>query len=158
MKKSQATTAALLVSILFARGVAAQDAPVAARTKEEAIRELLRVTGAIQLGRQVMDQMMPPLRKMAPDLPDEFWTAFNARIRTEDMTDQIVPIYARYFTAEEVEQLIAFHRSPLGQKVIAATPAIMKECMTVGQEWGRGLAERAMREAETQRSKKTPQP
>lgn len=158
MKKSPAIIAALLVSLQFARGVGAQEAPAAARTKEEAIRELLRVTGAIQLGRQVMDQMLPPLRKMAPDLPDEFWTAFIAGVRTEDMTDQIVPIYARYFTAQEVEQLILFHRSPLGQKVIGATPAIMKECMTAGQEWGRGLAERAMREAEAQRSKKTAHP
>ncbi len=70
------------------------------------------------------------------------------------MIDLILPIYSKHFTLEELEQLIAFNRTPLGQKVIAEMPMVMKESMSAGQEWGRQLGERAYRKAEAERSKR----
>ena len=141
------------VALLAAASAGAQANAPGLRTKEEAIRELVRMTGAEDIGRQVMDQMRPALREAIPGLPDSFWDAFMAEIKPGEMTDRIVPVYSRHFTLDEIEQLIAFNKTPLGQKVIATMPAVMKESMAAGQEWGRELGERAYKKAQAQRSK-----
>jgi hypothetical protein len=146
---------ALVAGVAFLVAVIAEAQANAAgvRTKEEAIREIVKMTGAEDMGRQVMDQMRPALREAIPGLSDSFWNAFMAEIKPGEMTDLIVPVYSRHFTLDEIEQLIAFNKTPLGQKVIATMPLVMKECMAAGQEWGRELGERAYRKAQAQRSK-----
>ncbi len=141
------------VSILFAAALSAEENRPAPRGKEEAIRELMSMTGASNMGRQVMEQMRPALRQAVPGIPDSFWDEFMAEVRMEEMTDLVVPIYAKYFTTEDLEQLVAFNKTPLGRKVIATMPALMKESMAAGQEWGRKVAERAYRKAQASASK-----
>jgi len=47
----------------------------------------------------------------------------------EEVTLQTIRIYSRHFTTEEIEQLAAFYRSPVGKKMIAKMPVIMQESM-----------------------------
>lgn len=112
--------------------------------KHEAIRELLVLTGAANLGMQMMDQMLEPMKQMMPEVPESFWQDFMAEVDPDEMNDLIVPIYAKHFTLEEIESLIAFNKTPLGQKLIKKMPLIMQESMTAGQVWGQSLAERAL--------------
>ena len=133
--------------------VRAEDAPGPARTKEVVARELMEITGTSKLAMQVMQQMLTPLKQAIPDAPDEFWTSFMAEVNPDELVEKIVPIYCQHYSLDELEQLLAFNKTPLGQKVIREMPGVMKESMTVGQEWGRQLAERAMRKAKTQGQK-----
>jgi hypothetical protein len=153
MKKTRGLALIGSVALLVAASAGAQSNAAGLRTKEAAIRELVRMTGAEDMGRQVMDQMRPALRDAIPGLSDSFWDAFLAEIKPGEMTDLIVPVYSRHFTLDEIEQLIAFNKTPLGQKVIATMPVVMKESMAAGQEWGRELGERAYKKAQAQRSK-----
>jgi uncharacterized protein len=54
-----------------------------------------------------------------------------------DLLPMLVPVYRKYWSLEDVEQLTAFFESPLGKKMSETQPLIMGESMTVGQEWGR---------------------
>jgi len=45
------------------------------------------------------------------------------------MEDEMVSIYSRHFTHEEVKDLIKFYESPLGRKFIEVTPALQNELM-----------------------------
>ena len=47
----------------------------------------------------------------------EFWAEFKRDVRPEDLVDLVVPIYARHFEQDELEGLLAFNKSPLGQKL-----------------------------------------
>ena len=53
-------------------------------------------------------------------------------------------VYASHFSREEVRAMIAFYRTPVGQKLIAETPALTADAMNVGQIWGRELATRVV--------------
>ena len=44
-------------------------------------------------------------------------------------------IYARYFTLEELNGLIAFNRSDIGRKANRVMPVLMRESMSAAQEW-----------------------
>ena len=53
-----------------------------------------------------------------------------------DLINELVPIYDRYFTESEIKDLIKFYESPVGKKMVLNQPLILKDSMTVGQNWG----------------------
>ena len=114
--------------------------------KEKSIRKLLEVTGSAKLGLQVMQQMLASLRQSQPSVPEEFWTGVSKKIRAEGLVDLIIPIYAKYYTQEDIDGLLAFYQTPLGQKVIATLPQISQESLQAGQQWGRSIAEQVIQE------------
>ena len=42
-----------------------------------------------------------------------------------EIMKQAPPIYARHFTLDEINQLIAFYKSPVGIKAMKELPAVM---------------------------------
>ncbi|GLB51589.1 hypothetical protein NBRC110019_06280 [Neptunitalea chrysea] len=65
-----------------------------------------------------------------------------------ELTDMLVPVYKKNFTAEDLDQLIAFYKTDIGKKLVEKTPAIMEESMQIGQLWGRKVAEEVQAELE----------
>ena len=51
------------------------------------------------------------------------------------LMDELIPIYEKYFTHEEILEIIAFHESPIGKKSIEVMPQLMAESMQVAQPW-----------------------
>ena len=155
MKRSLILTAgALLTFLVHSPATAQTEAPSPPpRGTDQAARELIQITGAAAMGQQVMEQMRPGLQQAIPDVPASFWDDFIAEVKPDEITEMIVPIYSSHFTLQELDELIAFYKTPLGRKVIAEMPAVARESMAAGQDWGRQLAERALRKAAARRSK-----
>ncbi|MEO1620820.1 MAG: DUF2059 domain-containing protein [Cyanobacteria bacterium J06632_3] len=114
----------------------------------EQIEELLALTNADDLSIQVMEGLITQFRQLAPEVPDEWWDRFIAKVDDTDFNSLIIPIYERNFTAEEMDGIIAFYRTPVGQSVIAKMPAVTQDSIMVGQTWGVSIAEELMRELE----------
>ena len=118
--------------------------------KRADIERLLEMTGATKVGKQMaalstahMVQSLklshPGIPKKALDmLPDEVGAVFDAHIPA--FVAQIIPVYHRYFSAEEIKGMIAFYSTDLGRKAISAMPGLMSESMMIGQKWGEGLS------------------
>ncbi len=51
---------------------------------------------------------------------------------TDEMIEAMIPIYQRHFSKEDLDALIAFYTSPVGQKIQNETPALTKEAMQAG--------------------------
>jgi hypothetical protein len=139
-------TFAVCVGFLIAR----QDASDAAKKKEVTVRAVITACKADKLGEQMLDQMGALLKDA---VGGAFWKKFRGKVRTQELVDMIVPIYARHFTQEELEQLLAFYQSPIGKRMVEEQPLLVKESMEVGAEWGRKLAEEAMKESEEEDKK-----
>ena len=60
--------------------------------------------------------------------------------------DIYVPIYQKYFTLDELREIVAFYDSPVGRKLAAATPAMTREGMEKGQQLGMEIANEMMAE------------
>ena len=60
--------------------------------------------------------------------------------RSGELVDQMAIVYARNFTADEIRQVIAFYRGPVGQKFLEKMPSIAQESMMTGQKWGQDVA------------------
>lgn len=52
-----------------------------------------------------------------------------ATITMDDLIRDVIPVYQRHLTRSDVEALIAFYSSPVGQKLRREEPAMMRESM-----------------------------
>ncbi len=52
----------------------------------------------------------------------------------DQLYNQLVPLYASHFTADEVKALTAFYRSPAGKKSMEVMPALMGESAEVAKK------------------------
>ncbi len=136
----------LALAFLLVAAPAFADSSAMDPAKEKDIRRLLDVTGAGKLGVQVMTQMITSFRTSLPKVPSTFWDDFQKQIRPSELVDMVVPIYDRHFSDEDIKKLIAFYETPAGKKFIAATPAITQESMAAGQEWGKSVAQRVLKQ------------
>ncbi|MBP7335024.1 DUF2059 domain-containing protein [Niveispirillum sp.] len=67
----------------------------------------------------------------------------KARAALPDLSRGITGLYAAHFTAAELDQMIGFYRSPAGRKLVALSPIIIEQSMSLGQAWAEGVADRA---------------
>ncbi len=145
--------------------VNAQEAPVAAEAqasskidpqKEASIRELMNATGAKDLGKQLvqagMEQFRSSVEDSQPNNPrakqfvDAFVSKFQKHFDPNSLTETIIPIYDKYFTSEDLNGLLAYYRSPLGQRMLKVLPEVTRESQAAGFALGQKAAQEAMEE------------
>lgn len=82
------------------------------------------------------EQRKAKLDKLAAELPKvsaSMERLMNDPSLVDDMMKEMVPLYARHFTADEIRQLTAFYHSPVGAKALSVMPQLMMEGMQLGQ-------------------------
>jgi hypothetical protein len=128
-----------------ARAVAQATAPAATPAPDSAklqlIHEVLTQSHVVDLMLQTMEMSAPAQRAANPQIPAAFWDRFLGAVRERrgELESLIVPIYDRHFTTDELRQLLAFYRSPIGQKMLTEQPAIARDAMDAGRVWGQQL-------------------
>ena len=133
----------LLVTVAVSLAIVGASQPSLAQSAEKAvlIRRLLAQTKAADLAVAAMEATIPAQRAANPKIPAEFWDEFVVRARREmpHFIDMLVPVYDSHFTKEQLEQLIAFYQSPLGQYLAKVQPEIAMQSSQIGQQWGAQL-------------------
>lgn len=140
--------AALLVLVLALPAPGYSDDLSAEKSAD--IERLLEMTGALAIGQQmsaaVVGQMTQALRHTRPDMPqrvlDVLADEVNAVIgeNLAGLKDLMIPLYHKHFTRSEIEEMIRFYSTGLGQKVIRVMPMLVSESMQAGQQWGQTLS------------------
>lgn len=110
--------------------------------KRAAIERLMEITKAADMGAQMGQLISQQIVQMGGAETDEA-AARRAEITATvigeaiaGLMDEVIPIYEKYFTHEEILEIIAFHESPIGKKSIEVMPQLMAESMQVAQRWG----------------------
>jgi len=124
--------AILLVVSLFVSAAQAQISPA----KRAEIQKLLRLMGMEKLMTQMKEQMITTFKAQQPGVSEDFWTRMSDKMDVRELLDQIIPIYDKYYTLDDLKNLNAFYESPTGQKVITTMPQVMQESSNVGLAWG----------------------
>jgi hypothetical protein len=85
---------------------------------------------------QMQQQIRETLKKQAPNLPP----AAAAKLENSlpqvmtiypisEMLNDMIPIYQRHLTKNDVNAIIVFYSSPAGEHLLDETPAMMKDAM-----------------------------
>jgi uncharacterized protein len=90
----------------------------------------------------------------------EMFEAFRKRAAKIDfggeLREEFVRIYAKYFSEQELKDLVAFYDSPAGKKSIEVLPHLMEEAMQAGAQHLAPKIEQAMKDAMEEQEKKRP--
>lgn len=120
--------------------------------KRNDIKRLMEMTGSTNIAKQfataISQQMFRTLKSARPDIPEralviidrELISLFSEKLTAPGgLVDQVTPVYDRYFTHSEIQDLIAFYQTPTGKKAIQVLPRIVSDSMLAGQRWGQSL-------------------
>jgi len=119
--------------MLIAGSTSLQAAPPSAAQ----VRQLFDVIHLDRMMVQMSSQMAAIMGQELPCVPASFWSGFINAGNENDLFNRMVPIYQHQFDAQDIDGLLKFYRSPLGQKVITKMPLTMAEGMKIGEQWGR---------------------
>jgi len=147
----------------------AAPSPAHAQDIEPAFRadivKLMDLLGTSKLARQlsglVAQQMLQVLKTQQPDIPPRIIEIVQQVSEEEraklfegpdNLIGQLVPVYAKYYTHDDIKGLIAFYESDLGRKAISVMPSLVQESMSISQKAAVEMAPR-VRQAIEQRLK-----
>jgi len=74
------------------------------------------------------------LTKEMPQVAALFDGLFGDPSLVDEMLHATAQIYARHFTVDELHQVAVFYKTPVGIKMLAATPQLITESMQAGQQ------------------------
>jgi uncharacterized protein len=105
--------------------------------KEKEIRSLLELIGARDAIQDAAGSATEQYRQKmletsansdrAQVLTNAYLAEFQKNFDADAVTNQLVGIYDKHFTEDEIKDLLEFYGSPLGQKVAAEMPKISRE-------------------------------
>jgi uncharacterized protein len=124
-----------------------EGAATANTTIEEDIKELIRITHATELTKQMLGPMLDALSKAYPQVPVAFWQEMANATSGAEFETMIVEVYKQHLSHEDIRAMLDFNRSPAGQRVIGQMPTIMAASQAAGQRWGASIAEKFLVEA-----------
>ena len=115
-----------------------------------AAKEVLGASGSAQQMDAVMPMMMNQMAMIfgtqKPQHKAEIDKAFQAvaakfSARKQELIDLVAELYAETFSADDLKGLLAFFKSPIGAKFVAAQPQLLQQQMLAGQRWGQKIGQ-----------------
>src|SRR5262249_54408515 len=117
-----------LIVMAMVRPAAAQNIDPALKADITRLIDLLNATQNLEeLSGVVADAMLTSMRSAHPDAPPRVLAVVNEIVKKkfsdalggrDGLLSRVVPIYAKYYTREDIQGLIAFYQSDVGRKAI----------------------------------------
>ena len=106
----------------------------------------LEASGQVITAKQLGDIVAAKLIELNPDLKEQITTAAAGLIPryesyVQTMIDEVATAYAARFTGEELQSIIDFYKSPVGQKFASQAPAALQETYQISAKWGARIGE-----------------
>jgi TonB family protein len=113
------------------------------------IRRLIEAMGTKNIVPQMFESQLQPVReqllKNLNNLPadvdkekiaDRFIQMMKDRIDSGELADLAIPVYAKYFTHDEIKDMLAFYESPTGKRFTEEAPSAIRDVQAaVSQHW-----------------------
>jgi len=99
-----------------------QPAPPISATKEELIIRLVAANGARESMARIFQQIIE-------EAPKENQAQLKDLLKVDEIIKRLAPIYDKYYTEDDLKELITFYRSPVGVKHLQATPKVMADTL-----------------------------
>lgn len=141
----------LLASLLAVPLLHADEASKAAKAGEFIVLARLEagfnqmigiLMGSIKQGmnQQLRNVPLSPAQQVhVEDFQSGLERLFRERFNWESMKGEYQKLYAAAFTEEDLDAMLAFYRSPAGQRMVEKNPELMEKAALLGQERAAGL-------------------
>jgi uncharacterized protein len=150
---SKSLLCSALVAAVWCLGAVAAQAQTPSAGAVATARELLAVKGGTLMFEPIIpgvvettkNKLLPTNPALGRDLGE-----VSAQLRKEfdskkaELVYEVAIIYASHFTEQELKELVAFYKSPLGQKMLKEEPTAVDQSMKRAQDWSTDFAEVVM--------------
>jgi hypothetical protein len=114
------------------------------RKQMDSMRDTLGKTLEQQFSQMSHGQLTAKQKDEFVKLQNELFGKLMSDDFVVKMTDELIPIYQRHFTASDVEALVAFYSTVVGQKFLHEQAQIMAEYIPKATESMQGRVQKAM--------------
>lgn len=128
--------------------------------KDADIRSLMELLGAHdQIQEAVTNSSDQYREKLLATVPNNekgqvfvtsFIESYKKKFDVDQLTEQLVAIYDKHYTDDEIKTMLQFYGSPVGQKVAAETPKIGREIQAGSRATGAKAAKEALQALKAQ--------
>lgn len=105
------------------------------QSKKEKIKELIALSGAFNMSEEVKNQFLFEFKKRYPHVPESEWKQISTKINANELINQNIEIYEKYFSENEIDDLLKFYRTDLGKKLIKNSIGISNEIRDNSVKW-----------------------
>jgi len=153
--------AMLFVSLFIPSLRAAEGDPLTV-SKVADIKKLMRVSGtaetAVLFCKQVVNYLMDNTKSLKPDIPEEVFVIAQEELMQlvhrdmwspNGLMDRMVPIWDKYLSHQEIQELIKVYENPVVKKLVVLTPAMHREGRLAGEKWGEEIGPELVQRLET---------
>ena len=118
--------------------IALATAPALAEPPSTAkVQQLIEMMGVPTQFTDMNNQMASMMSMQFPCVDASYWQTYINSDGEQQLVQAMIPAYQHHFSAEDVDGLIKFYKTPLGQKLVSQMPATMTEAAQAVQQWGR---------------------
>jgi hypothetical protein len=139
----------LAMALLVVSPALSQTPPPPPADALAAAQELVTTMRAADQLKTIMPLLMQQLKPAIVQNRAEVAKDYDAMIphmlevmngKLSQFSDGVAVIYARNFKADELRQVTAFYKSPIGQKFLEKMPVITQESLAMGNKFGQEIA------------------
>jgi hypothetical protein len=128
--------------------------------KDSDIRSLMELIGAHDQVQDAVNNSSEQFKeKLLATVPNNdkgqafvtsFVESYQKKFDVDQLTEQVLAIYDKHYTDDEIKTLLQFYGSPVGQKFAAETPKIVREIQAASRTTGAKAAKEALQALKAQ--------
>jgi uncharacterized protein len=100
------------------------------------------IAGVVEQAKVLYLQQDPSLSKDLNEISTQMRTDLTPRF--SELTDEVARLYATNFSEQELKDILAFYKSPAGQKLLAQQPKVVDDSMKFAQDWANKLSDQVI--------------
>jgi hypothetical protein len=104
------------------------------------VQRLISLSGGYEIQKvsdQLKDQLITSIKPSYPKISASQWNQIKANMTTEELEVMTARAYLKHYSEQEIDQLIAFYQSDLGQKMQKSLPALQKDLELAARMWSK---------------------
>lgn len=103
---------------------------------EAAMTKMLEVSKSMDAMKQLAPQIIAITKQQVPNAPQEFWNELETAMvgMYDEIIKAMIPVYHKYLSLEDIQGIIKFYETPVGQKLADSNTKIAAEAMPIAQK------------------------
>ncbi len=110
------------------------------------------IPGVIERVKNVFVPTNPNLMRELNEVAAQLHKDYDSK--RADLRTEVARIYARHFTEQELKDMVAFYKTPLGKKMITEEPIAGDQSLKRAQDWANEFSEEVMSRFRAEMKKK----
>jgi uncharacterized protein len=110
------------------------------------------IPGVIETAKNSLVPTNPNLTKELNDVAAQLRRDYESK--KAELVYEVAVVYATHFTEQELKELLAFYKSPLGQKMLREEPLALDQSMKRAQDWTSNFSDTVLARIRSEMAKK----